>query len=241
MTYNELVAILTNLYGGVLSTTPAFATELPDTIAYANNRCCRDLDFLQTRMALTGPALTPGSRNVSMAALTDTVIVLEQVNIITPVSTAPDAGRRWPLTRYGKTWMDLMYPISGTVPAAVTIPTDFAMVDEDTIIVGPVSDAAYGTEFFGTIRPAPISATNSTTWLTDNLPDLFVAACMVRLSGLAKNYGNTQADDPQQPVSWETQYGTLLKGAAVEEARRKAQSASWSDQKALPESTPARA
>lgn len=238
MTYTQLIAILANLV--VTSVTDAkFLTELPDAIDYANLRMCRDLDFLQTRLAQSGPALTPGARPLSMAALAFPVIVLEQVNIITPAATMLNAGTRNPLTPQSKPFMDAIYPAGG-VPGSVTVPVDFAMVDQANIIVGPVSDAAYGTEFFGTVRPAPISATNSTSWITDNLPDVFVAACMIRLSGWMKNYGNTQADDPQQPVSWEAQYMKLLDGAGVEEARRKFSAASWSSQKPLATSNPTR-
>jgi len=62
-----------------------FQTEMPDIINYAENRIYRDLDFLQTRMSQQGPALIPGVREVSMAALVYPVIVLERMNIITPV------------------------------------------------------------------------------------------------------------------------------------------------------------
>lgn len=239
MDYTETVATLALLVATTVDDAN-FLGELPDALDYANLRMCRDLDFLQTRMAQTGPALTPGSRNVSMAALTYPVIVLEQVNVITPPATAPDAGTRNPLTRWTRPYMDMMYPTGG-VPTSATVPVDFAMVDEESIVVGPVSDLAYGTEFFGTVRPEVISEANPTTWINDNLPDVFIAAAMIRLSGWMKNYGNAMADDPQQPVSWEQQYRTLLDGAGVEEARRKAQSASWSDQKPLPQSNPPRA
>jgi len=218
-----------------------FQTELPDTINYAENRIYRDLDFLQTRQSQVGPALTPGLRTVSMAALANPVIVLERMNVITPAGSAPSTGTRNVLTRQALAYMDLMYPTEGAIPSPAVVPVDYAMVDAQTVIVGPVPSVAYLPEFFGTIRPAQVSATNPTTWLLTNLPDLYVAACMVRLSGYMKNYSGALADDPQQPVSWETQYKTLLEGAAVEEARRKAQSASWSDQKPLTQSTPARA
>lgn len=239
MDWTQLDAILRNLYV-TTSVDSNFDTELPDVINYAENRIYRDLDFLQTRKSQAAPALTPGSRAVSLAGLTYPVIVLEQVNIITPISTAADLGTRHPLTRNSKPWMDLMYSVGG-VPASPTVPTDFAMTDEEDIIVGPVSDAAYGVEVTGTFRPEQISATNPTTWLCDNLPELYVAACMIRLSGYAKNYAGATSDDPQQPVSWGSEYDKLLKSADVEEARRKAQSASWSDQKPLATSTPARA
>ena len=239
MNWTTLNAILLNL--AVTNNLDAnFQTELPDIINYAENRIYRDLDFLETRISQAGPALVPGSRNVSMSALTYPIIVLERMNIITPVGGTTSSGTRNPLTRQAMAYMDMMYPTNGTVPAAVTIPVDYAMVDQQSVVVGPPPDAAYGTEFFGTYRPAQVSASNPTTWLLTNLPDLYVAACMIRIAGYQKNYAGAASDDPMQATSWENQYMKLLDGAAVEEARRKAQSASWSDQKALPQSTPQR-
>ena len=236
MNWTQLNATLLNL-AVTNSLDVNFATELPDIINYAENRIYRDLDFLQTRQSQT-TTMTANSPVVSMANLVLPVIVLETVTVYTPVSFLHHGN---PLTRQSKPFMDIMYSDAFVAPTGTSIPADYYMIDEQTISVGPTPDQAYNITFFGTIRPAQISASNPTTWLCSNLPELYVTACMVRIAGYQKNYAGATSDDPNQPVSWETQYATLLRGAGVEEARRKAQSASWSDQMPIPQSTPPRA
>ena len=80
--------------------------------------------------------------------------------------------------------------------------------------------AAWSCEVIGTIRPAPLSSTNTDTYLTDYLSDLFFAACMVSATGgLLKNYGS-QADSAQQAISWQAQYQERLASAKREELRK---------------------
>jgi hypothetical protein len=69
------------------------------------------------------------------------------------------------------------------------------------------------------MRIPQLSSVNYTNFLTQQFPDLYVACSMIWFAGFQANYG-TQGDDPQQAVSWESQYQLLLKSAAVEEARK---------------------
>ena len=92
--------------------------------------------------------------------------------------------------------------------------------------MGPSPGQSYGMEVIGTVRPTPLSAANSTTFLTLHLSDLFFAACMSAIAGYQRDYG-AQTDDPRSAVSWETQYAQRLASASKEEARRKFQSGDW--------------
>lgn len=221
---------------GVPTADANFAIELPDIINYAENRIYRDLDFLETRMSQTA-AQSAGANTLSLSSLTYPIIVLETIRYLSALGRANP-----PLTRQSKPFMDAVYP-TGSTTTSTSGPTDYCMLDQQTVMFGPswTVPYAYTYDVYGTIRPPQLSATNTTTWLASNLPELYVAAAMVRASGYMKNYNAAGADDPQQPVSWESQYAKLLEGADVEEARRKAQSASWSDQKPLRTSTPQRA
>lgn len=98
----------------------------------------------------------------------------------------------------------------------------FAMIDHTTAVIAPTPDQAYAVEIVGTWRPAPMSATNPRTWLGDNLPDLFFAACMVEACGYQRDYG-AQSDDPKIAQSWEARYVALRQGAISEEMRRKSE------------------
>jgi hypothetical protein len=107
-----------------------------------------------------------------------------------------------------------------------SIPALFAMIDQNDIIVGPAPISAFGVEVIGTIRPTPLSSTNTTTFLTSNLPDLFMAASMVFASGYMRNFG-AQSDDPAKAVSWESQYQALFASAKGEETRKRFAGLGW--------------
>ena len=107
------------------------------------------------------------------------------------------------------------------------------------VLLGPAPDATYTLTGYGTQRETTLSATYPTTFISQNLPDLFWAASMIFWSGYTKNFG-AMADNPQQSVSWEAEYQRLLKGGAVEEARKKFQAQGWQAQAPTPTATPAR-
>ena len=115
-----------------------------------------------------------------------------------------------------------------------TTPEFFAYLSQNTylspaptqVIFGPWPDDTYRVEVVGKIQPAVLSASNANTYLTDNLPDLYIAACMVFLSGYMHNFG-AQADDPKMSQSWESQYQTLKASADTYEARKRFAGASW--------------
>jgi len=72
-----------------------------------------------------------------------------------------------------------------------------------------------------------LSSTNTTTFISLYLPDLFLMASMIFVSGFQHNFGR-QSDDPAMAQSYEGQYKTLLTGAMIEEARKKFQASAWS-------------
>ena len=84
-------------------------------------------------------------------------------------------------------------------------------------------------EVVGTVRPDSLSSTNQTTFISLYLPDLFLAASMVFVSGYQRDFalGASQPNDPGMPINYESQYQTLLKSAGVEEARKKFEAAGW--------------
>jgi hypothetical protein len=94
------------------------------------------------------------------------------------------------------------------------------------VLVGPAPDDTYNVEVIGTVNPTPLSAANTTTYLTLYLWDLFVAASMVFMTGFQKNFGS-QADDPKMAVSWESTYKTLFQSADLVDSRQRFAAASW--------------
>jgi hypothetical protein len=84
-----------------------------------------------------------------------------------------------------------------------------------------------------------MSATNLTTFVGTYLPDLFIMASMIYISAYQRNFGRAN-DDPQMAVTYESQYNALLKGAVVEEARKKFQAAGWTAYSPAQVATPTR-
>jgi hypothetical protein len=85
----------------------------------------------------------------------------------------------------------------------------------------------------------PLSQSNSPTWISTYLPDLFIMASMVYVSAYQRNFGRVN-DDPQMAQTYEGQYMALLNGARTEEFRKKFQGSAWTSQGPSPISTPAR-
>jgi len=213
-----------------------FATVLPNGIEYAELKCYRDLDLLNTIVRDNSAALTAGSRNFALPSTNGTPVVTEQLNVITPASTTTaDLGTRNPLLPVSRESIDFLYPsVAGS-----TVPQYFAMVNQTNAIVAPWPDQNYTMEFVGTIRPATLTAVPGTTLLSVFFPDLFVAASMVYFTGYQRDFGQ-QSTDPQAAMSWEDQYQRLLKSSQIEEARKKFAAEGWSPKEPSPIATPPR-
>ena len=223
----------------VAETDPAFLTILPQMIVYAELRMYRDLDFLFTSGSTTAYSLTEGSRILNVNADTfpyGTLVVPEQINVLVG-SDDPNQADRVPLLPTTKEFLDAVYG-SGAV-ANRGVPQYWVPFDDYTVLVGPYPDSGYTVEIVGTYRPASLSATNPTTFISLNLPDIMIMASMVYISAYQRNFGRMN-DEPQMAMSYESQYQTLLKGAASEEARKKFEAAAWSSQSPSPLATPTR-
>lgn len=236
------------------STSNAFNTIYPRAIEYAEQRIYRELDLLFTRVTDNGAA-TPATRAFTLPTNKGNFVVLEQVSVTVGTVRQP------PLLPVSKDALDQLWPddlafeylvtdqgqlvltdngqpiIVGAGSNDTSIPLVWCQVDQETILLGPPPDLAYIITCFGTQRPAPLSAINTSTFLTQFLPDLFLAASMVFWAGYQRDFGS-QSDDPKMAQSWETQYGLLMKSGAVEEARKKWQGPGWSSRLPSPIASP---
>jgi len=235
LTYAQYVTQIATL-AVVEPTNADFVAILPQMITYAENRICRDIDFLFTSTSISTYALTAGSRQLTFPE--GTFVVTEQMNIITPSATTnPDLGARNPCLPVTKEFLDAVYGNPSVTYRGV--PRYFAPFNDNLILFGPFPDAAYTVEMVGTYRPASLSAANTATFISTYLPDLMIMASMIYASGFQRNFGR-QNDDPQMAVSYESQYKALLQGAIVEEARKKYESSGWTSQSPAPVATPSR-
>lgn len=202
----------------IASSDPSFQAILPDCIDYAEQRIYRELNLLDTVIRDSSAVLVANSRNFTLPQSIGRFVTVTGINIITPVGTTVSNGTRNQLQPIWRNLLDFLYP-SEMAPASPSVPSQFAMITDQTVIVGAAPDQAYGVEVIGTIRPTPLSATNTATYLTNYLPDLFFAAAMIFMSGYMRNFGS-QADDPKMAASWEDQYEKLFASANKEELRK---------------------
>jgi len=231
-TYGSYVDALSRLLV-VDSTDVNFQALLPSIIDYAELRLCQDVDFLSTVSSAIA-AVAPGSRALTFPLAT--FITLQNVNILTPAGTAdPNIATRNPCLMVTKEYLNLEWPNS----VGAGVPKKCAMVNQNTLALGPWPDLAYSVELVGTTRPLALSATNATTFIGTYLPSHFMMASMVYGSGYQRSFG-AQSGDPAMAVSYESQYQALLKPAQIEEARKKFTSSGWTSMSPAVAATPSR-
>lgn len=203
-------------------TPPAdMAALIPRAIEYAEARIYRRLIFLAYRTQNSVLAFTAGSRTLAIQSISPPILTLEGVAMITPVGSSPSAGTRWQFDESSLDVIDSTWPVEATVAAPGSSEARrWAMKDNQTVVVCPTPDANYKAELTGIFQPAPLSVSNSTTYLTLTYPELFLAAGMVFWAGYERDYGS-QSEDPKLGLSWEGQYSTLEAEALSEERRRR--------------------
>jgi len=176
----------------------------------------------------------------------------------------PYPNASYPLTLTGTVHaapLGYLPPIS-TVTAAnlvatITFSAPHNLVTGNTVYLGNFSPVGYNGPFTCTVTNStvitiPLAYTygnptsigyaangNNSNFISTYLPDMFIAASMIYIGGYQRNFSTTGAD-PQMPVNYEQQYQALLKGAMVEEYRKKFQSSAWGSQSPSPIATPPR-
>lgn len=230
MNYTSYIAQIANLMAAD-PTTPEFQLMVQGMIPYAENRIYRELDLLNTVVANSTGSLVAGSRSFTLPSNVGSSIfyTVTGVNVITPAGSSADAGTRNQLAAVSMDYLNAVWNSNDVL----ALPKEFAMTNQFNIIVGPWPDQNYTIEIVGTVQPVPLSETNPTTFLTTYLADLFTAASMVFASGYMRDFGS-QADNPQQAQSWESQYQTLFKSATLLELRKKWAGPGWTPFSAVP-------
>jgi hypothetical protein len=219
-TYDTFTATLAN-WMAVPATNAEFQQALPTIIRSAELRILRELDLLATVTSAQFPL--PGlQRSITLPTTGTIFTVVNQVNLIEPADADEDATRT-PLIHISHDAIVQLYPSA----VGAGTPLFWHGYNNERIIVGPWPAASHTVEVVGTVRPDTLSATETETFISVHLPDVFLAAAMVVASGYQKNFG-AQADNPQQAASWENTYKALIMGATMEELRRKFWAQSWS-------------
>jgi hypothetical protein len=249
MNYDETVKTLQTMLEIPLNQEDEnFTRVLPRIVEYAENRIYREMDFLATTTAQAIGTFNPPYREL---VVPPRVIVLRGINVFSPGGGFGYGTVRNSLERISIEAMDLFWPTqSNTFPG---VPQRYCVIGDlapatpgppptpETLSyrvrVFPAPDLPYTPEYVGTIRPLPLSPTNTSTFLSMTYPDLFCAACMVFASGYQRDFG-AQADDPAKAMSWDGMYTSLRQGVMLEAARQKGEGAGWTALSPAPVSQP---
>lgn len=196
-----------------------FNLVYPQGIAYVENRIQTDIDLIACYVTDSSGSLTPNQRNFTLPITTVNFVVVERLCLIV------GGVRQPPLQPVSRAVLDSSYPAEAALgaPSFPVMWTPFNTVD---VLVGPSGDIAYPVEVYGTARVTPMSFTNATNWLTDNVPDLYEAASMMWLAGYQRDYGS-QSDDPKLAMSWETIYQDRMKQYDIENLRKQFRSVAF--------------
>ncbi len=185
---------------------------LPQIIAYAEGRMYRDpdFDFMATYTTDASQFTTANDRRVPIPT---TMLMVDGLNVVTPVGStvATSGAQRTSLKRVSLDYLDFVQN-SSTGAAAQGTPAYYAIWEMQqanaAIRVAPTPDGIYQVEYLGVFTPPPLSSSNTSTFLTTYLPDLFFAAAMIFVAGYQRNFG-AQSDDPKMAQSWESIYSGL--------------------------------
>lgn len=213
------------------------ANMISAAIDYAEGRLYRELDLPIVSVVDTSVSCSSGVRSINISTTQGEPLAIERLNLLTSAGATSSYATRIPLTPTSPAVIDAVYP--SATSSNCGRPTYFARLSDVQIILGPTPDQAYGTEVQFTTRPTALSDSNSSTWLTQNVPELMIAGAMIFMSGYMRDYGS-QSDNPQMAQSWEQQFKTLLESAKVDSDRMKWQSNGWTSAQPSAIATPPR-
>lgn len=234
-----VIPLSTDANGYLTTASEEFNQLVPQMVNYAEQRMQRDLDLLASQTNSTSYALTAGSDQLAVAV--NDFFNVQSIGFVSGAKTTQ-------LTPVAKEFIQAVYNDSSyAAPPEFFAPFggDVATLGgtSTVFLIGPRPDQSYPVQIVGMGRAPSLAqfagtpqAATGTTWLATWLPDLLIMASMVFISGYQRNFA-ASGNDPQAPINYESQYQTLLKGATVEEARRRFIASGWTSLSPTPVAT----
>ena len=198
MTYDELV---TNIRNYTEVDANVFSNSVINTfITMAENRILRDIDLDVFKKEVTG-TMTTGNKFLS--APTD--ILTHRYMILTPAN-GDQIFLQFRDTSFMKEyWAD---------GADTGTPKFYSVWDQNTFYVAPTPNANFSVELGYIYRPAQLSSTNTTTWVSNNAPEALLYACLIQAYSYTKG--------PLEMLQYfENSYKQSIQGLGVEQQGRR--------------------
>ena len=209
-TYSELVTQIreyTETDSNVLTT-----TIVNDFIEHAELKIFRQVDLDVFRKYKTA-TLTAGDAFISMPGAIPTDF--EYARYINIFGTSGLSGSS--LTANERVFLDKRDPSFmneyRSDRTATGVPKYYANWDNDTILLAPAPNAAYTIELAYNALPTGLSSSNTTTWVSNNMPTLLLYACLTEAFKFLKN--------PNMASMYAQSYQELLTPLAAEQIGRR--------------------
>jgi len=202
MTYAELVQKIRDY-------TEVDSTVLSDTIINgfienAEFRVLREVDSDSNRSFKTAQ-LTTSQRYIDVP---DDCLVVRSAQIVDSDGVASADNREF-LEYKDTNFMSEYNPTDAT-----GVPKYYSYWDENTLVFAPVPDAEYTIQINYVLKPAALTATNTTTYLSLNFPNGLLYACLVEAYGFLKG--------PQDLLQlYEQKYKQVVEGFSIEQMGRR--------------------
>jgi hypothetical protein len=203
MTYTELVQKIrdyTEVDANVFT-----STIVNGFILDAEWRIQRDVDSDNNRAYATATIIAAQSY-VNVPIVTDQTLIIREAQIIpSGVYTGPNA-----VVEYRDTGFINEYNSTN----AQGLPKYFSYWDENTIVLAPIPDLTYTMQLNYTLKPAGLSSTTATTYLSQQFPSGLLYACLVEAYGFLKG--------PADMIQfYEQKYQSALQGFSIEQMGRR--------------------
>ena len=169
-----------------------FATELPSAIGRAELACYRDLDLEIFDQTDTTKSTVAGTKTL---ATPDNSIMVRSLRLGT--------------TRVLPRARTMIEHYQDIVPAGT--PLYFCEISDAELLLAPVPDAVLLATQVAVIRPAGLSDSNTTSWLSLNAPDLLFWATMKEVRGWQQ-----AVDDPTDLAHAASEYAAKLAATKAE-------------------------
>ena len=202
MTYTELLQKIrdyTEVDANVLT-----STILDGIIENAEFRIFRDIDSDNNRRYATANLIT-SDRFISRPA---GLLIVRSAQIVDSDGSSEPDNREF-LQYRDTSFMSEFNPTGGT-----GVPKYYSLWDEEKIIVAPTPNATYTIQLNYILKDPGLSATNTTTYLSQNFPNGLLYACLVEAYGFLKG-----------PVDmlqlYDKKYTEAVKGFSIEQMGRR--------------------
>jgi hypothetical protein len=198
MTYDELV---TNIRNYTEVDANVFSNSVINTfITMAENRILRDIDLDVFKLEVAGNL---SANNRFLTAPTD-ILTHRYMMLTSPT------GDQIFLDFRDTSFMKEYWP-DGT---ELGVPKYYSVWDQNTFYVAPTPSLAYSVELGYIYRPAQLSATNPTTWVSTNAPEALLYACLIQAYSYTKG-------PPDMLAYFNNAYKEAIQGLGIEQQGRR--------------------